>query len=139
MERQNPFYRRSRISTEKFRQLVRYFAMDMTATDTAELTKLTRKTVNQIYLKTRRRLAEQCERESPLEGGEVEVDESYLGARRERGRGAAGKTIVFGLRETRRQGVHRDCARLQKGHLASDYSRTSRARNRDSQRWLARL
>lgn len=100
MERQNPFYRRSRISANKFRQLVRYFAMDFTATDAAELTGLTRKTVTAIYLKIRCRLAEQCERESPLEGGEVEVDESYFGAHRvrgKRGRGASGKTIVFGL------------------------------------------
>ena len=40
-----------------------------------------------------------CEAESPVQG-EVEVDESYFGARRVkgvRGRGAKGKTIVFGL------------------------------------------
>ncbi len=39
------------------------------------------------------------ERESPFQG-EVELDESYFGARRvrgRRGRGALGKTIVFGL------------------------------------------
>ena len=40
-----------------------------------------------------------CEQQSPLAGA-VEVDESYFGARRvrgKRGRGAYGKTIVFGL------------------------------------------
>ena len=44
-------------------------------------------------------VAEICERESPFQG-EVELDESYFGARRvrgRRGRGALGKTIVFGL------------------------------------------
>jgi transposase-like protein len=44
-------------------------------------------------------VAEHCQRESPL-GGEVELDESYFGARRvrgKRGRGARGKTIVFGI------------------------------------------
>lgn len=30
-------------------------------------------------------------------GGEIEVDESYFGGRRKRGRGAAGKTPVFGI------------------------------------------
>jgi transposase-like protein len=100
MERPNPFYRRSRISAKKFRQLLRLFALDLTATDVAQLTGLTRKTVTTIFLKIRERLAEECERDSPLSNGEVEVDESYFGARRvrgKRGRGAAGKTIVFGL------------------------------------------
>jgi transposase-like protein len=61
---------------------------------------LTRKTVTTIFLKIRERIAEECERESPLFNGEGEVDESYFGARRvrgKRGRGAGGKTIVFGL------------------------------------------
>src|SRR5215213_640672 len=100
MERPNPFYRRSRISAKKFRQLLRLFALDLTATDAAHLTGLTRKTVTTIFLKIRERIAEECERDSPLSFGEVEVDESYFGARRvrgKRGRGASGKTIVFGL------------------------------------------
>src|SRR2546423_637161 len=100
MERPNPFYRRSRISAKKFRQLLRLFALDLTATDAAQLTGLTRKTVTALFLKIRERIAEECERASPLSAGEVEVDESYFGARRvrgKRGRGASGKTIVFGL------------------------------------------
>jgi transposase len=100
MERRNPFYRRSRISAKQFRRLVRYFAMDFTATDVAQLTGLTRKTVTTIFLKLRERVAEECERQSPFRSGEVEVDESYFGPRRvrgRRGRGAGGKTIVFGL------------------------------------------
>ena len=78
MERPNPFYRRSRISAKKFRQLLRLFALDLTATDAAQLTGLTRKTVTTIFLKIRERIAEECERASPLSSGEVEVDESYL-------------------------------------------------------------
>ena len=100
MERPNPFYRRSRISAKKFRQLLRLFALDLTATNVAQLTGLTRKTVTTIFLKIRARLVEECARDSPLSTGEVEVDESYFGARRvrgKRGRGAGGKTIVFGL------------------------------------------
>ncbi len=100
MQRQNRYYRRAHISERKFRQLVRYFALDFSATDTAELTGLTRKSVTTIFLKIRQRIAEECERASPLSCGEVEVDESYFGARRvrgKRGRGASGKTPVFGL------------------------------------------
>lgn len=73
--------------------------MDFTASDVAKLTGLTRKSVTSIFLRVRERIAEECERQSPF-GGEVEVDESYFGARRvrgKRGRGAAGKTIVFGV------------------------------------------
>lgn len=100
MTGQNPYYFRARISTWKFRLLVRYFALDFSATNVATITGLTRKTVTSIFLKIRRRLAQQCERQSPFANGDVEVDESYFGARRvrgKRGRGAAGKTIVFGL------------------------------------------
>jgi transposase-like protein len=83
----------------KFRLLARYFALDLPAADAAQLTGLTRKSVNMIFLKIRRRIAEECQRQSPF-AGEVEVDESYFGARRvrgKRGRGASGKTIVFGI------------------------------------------
>ena len=100
----NRYYRRSRIAEAKFRQLVRCFALDFTATNTAELIGILVRSVNSIYLKIRSRLAEACEQSSPLTGS-VEVDESYFGAQRvrgKRGRGAYGKTIVFGL--LKRQG-----------------------------------
>jgi transposase-like protein len=98
--RQNKYYRRSRISEHKFRQLVRLFTQDLPASDVAVLTGLTRKTVTVIFGKIRRPLAQVCEQESPFTTGEVEVDESYFGARRvrgKRGRGASGKTPVFSL------------------------------------------
>ena len=112
----NRYYRRSRISEAKFRQLVRCFALDFTATSTAELIGISVRSVNSIYLKIRRSLAEDCEQSSPLHGA-VEVDESYFGAQRvrgKRGRGAYGKTIVFGL--LKRQGkvyteIVPDCSR----------------------------
>jgi transposase len=99
MNVKNRYYRRSRISEKKLRQLLRCFAMDFTATDTATLTGISVRSVNSIYLKLRRRIAAVCEQQSPLQGA-VEVDESYFGPRRvrgKRGRGAYGKTIVFGL------------------------------------------
>ena len=95
----NRYYRRSRIAEKKFRQLIRCYVMDFTATDTAEMIGVSVRSVNSIYLKLRARLAESCELASPLQGA-VEVDESYFGARRvrgKRGRGAYGKTIVFGV------------------------------------------
>src|SRR5207248_3884736 len=101
MERRNRYYARSRISERKFHQLQRYFAMDFSATDVAELTSIRRKAVTVIFLKLRQRIAEECERASPF-SGEVEVDECYFGARSvrgKRGRGASGKTSFLGLLE----------------------------------------
>ena len=100
MEQLNRYYKRSKINERKFRQLVRFFALDLTASKTAHLTALTRKSVTTIYLKIRARIVAECERASPFSSCEVEVDESYFGARRvrgKRGRGASGKTIVFGI------------------------------------------
>ena len=99
MIQKNRYFSHSKISEAKFRQIVRYFAMDLTATDCAELSGVSVRSVNTIYLRVRRRLAEHCEQVSPL-GGELEADESYFGPRRVRGlrgRGAGGKTVVFGL------------------------------------------
>ena len=83
------------------RQVIKYFALDLTAGKTAEVVALTRRSVSRarIFVKIRARIAEECQRASPF-GGTVEVDESYFGARRvrgQRGRGAAGKTIVSGI------------------------------------------
>ena len=82
------------------RQLLRHFALDLTASHAAQLTGLSRRSVTSIFLKIRERMAQECERASPFSNCEVEVDESYFGARRvrgKRGRGASGKTIVFGI------------------------------------------
>jgi hypothetical protein len=100
MEQLNRYYRCSKISERKFLRVLRHFTLDLTASRTAQLTGLTRKSVNVIFLKIRARLVEECERASPFSKCEVEVDESYFGARRvrgKRGRGASGKTIVFGI------------------------------------------
>ena len=99
MSGHNKYYSRSRISERRFRSLVRCFGEDLTATQTARLTGLSIRSVNSIFLKIRRRLAEECEAQSPY-SGVVEVDESYFGPKRVRGkkgRGAGGKTAVFGV------------------------------------------
>ena len=85
MQRLNRYYRRSRIAEWKFRLLLRYFALDLTASDAAQLTALSHRSVITIFGKIRQRLAEECERQSPFKNGEVEVDESYFGPHRVRG------------------------------------------------------
>ncbi len=95
----NKYVYRSRISEAKFREIVKLFSLDLEADQTAKITGLSRNTINKYYKAFRKRIAAICELNSPLKG-EIEVDESYFGARRvkgKRGRGAYGKTIVFGL------------------------------------------
>ena len=97
----NKYAERSRISEAKIREVVRYFAADLTALQTAQLSHLNRNTVNRIYRGLRERVFQACEAKRPL-FGVVEVDESFFGARRvkgKRGRGAYGKTVVFGIFE----------------------------------------
>ena len=82
------------------REIIRLFCLDIEAKKSAESTNLNRSTENKIYRKLRERIAELCEAESPFTNGEVELDESYFGARRVRGirgRGARGKIPVFGM------------------------------------------
>ena len=100
-KQRNKYVRRCRISERKFRELIKYFSHDLDATTIAALTKLNRNTVNRYLLLIRLRIAELCEEEFWLKG-EVEVDESYFGPRRvrgKRGRGAGQKTAVFGIFE----------------------------------------
>ena len=107
MAAKNKYIERSKISEAKFRQLAKLFCIDLNAKQIAQVTGLNRNTVNRLLHGLRERIATECEALSPV-SGEVEVDESYFGARRvrgKRGRGALGKTIVFGL--FKRQGnVH---------------------------------
>jgi transposase-like protein len=100
MKQLNQYYRFAKINERKTRQIIKYFALDLTANKTAQLTDLTHQTVNRIYLKIRNQVAQECERASPFVSCQIEVGESYFGARRvrgKRGRGVSGKTIVFGI------------------------------------------
>lgn len=100
MQKKNRYYSRSKITEAKFRAVVRCFALDLSATMCAELTRLSVRSTNSLYLRFRRRIAEHWEQEKAPISGVVELDESYFGPRRvkgKRGRGAYGKTIVFGI------------------------------------------
>ena len=75
---------------------------DLTAQQISFLSGISRVSINKILKNIRVRMAEFCERESVFDFGEIELDESYFGARRmrgKRGRGAFGKTIVFGIKK----------------------------------------
>ena len=100
MKVKNKYVIRSRISEKKFREIIKYFSIDLNAVQIKELTGLSRQTINKYLTAIRLRILELSMLQSVPLVGQIEVDESYFDARRvrgKRGRGAKGKTIVFGL------------------------------------------
>ena len=100
-KQKNRYVRHAHFSESKFKKIILLFVQDLPASKIAFLTQLSRPTVNKTLTKIRIRLAEICESESFIKG-QIEIDESYFGSRRVRGkkgRGAPGKTIVFGILE----------------------------------------
>ncbi len=93
---------RSKISERKFREIVRYFALDIEAKKTAEIVGLNRKTVQNYYNKIRKAIANYQEQTTQF-SGEVELDESYFGGKRKgkdkRGRNVVDKIPVFGIKK----------------------------------------
>ncbi|MFV7481309.1 IS1595 family transposase, partial [Acinetobacter junii] len=61
MKAKNRYYSRSRITEAKFRQIICFFAMDLTASDTAKLTNISVRSINTIYIRLRKKIAAQCE------------------------------------------------------------------------------
>ena len=96
----NRYVKDAKISEAKMRSLVKVFAADVPALTAAALVGLNRNTTQRYYDGLRLRIGELARQEAGPMAGEVEVDESYFGARRvrgKRGRGAGGKTPVIGL------------------------------------------
>ena len=65
-ESKNRYYFRSRIVEAKFRQIIYFFGMDFTASDTAKLTNISLRSINTIYIKLFKKIAIQCEEISPF-------------------------------------------------------------------------
>ena len=127
----NKYLKVAKISEAKFRVLVDCFSEDIAATQAARLSRVNRNTAQRIFTLLRARIVSLAIHENSPFAGEVEIDESYFGARRvrgKRGRGAAGKTPVIGLRK--RDGkvfveIVKDCSRKElmpviKGQVMED-------------------
>lgn len=90
----------SKITEYKVKKILKLFSEDLPATKTARLLEMNRKTIDRWYSIFREKILKASVEEMQCLRGEFEVDESYFGAKRvrgKRGRGAAGKTPVFGL------------------------------------------
>lgn len=98
----------SKLSSYRVKKVVECFCFDLTATQAAGLLKLNRKTVNALYNRFRLLIRLQRMNDRRQFRGVVEVDESYFGASRVRGRAwprlrgrGTRKQPVFGIFERR--------------------------------------
>jgi len=92
--------KRWRLSKYRVKKILRCFCVDITATRTAVLLGYNRRTIDRYFSVFREHILEYQHQALMPFAGEIELDESYFGARRvrgKRGRGAAGKTPVFGI------------------------------------------
>ena len=82
-------------------EILYYFYLEVSARKTARELSLDYGVVHRKFMQFRKLIAEYCNKEAKKLNGEVEIDESYFGGKRKgnRGRGAANKTIVFGILE----------------------------------------
>ena len=53
----NKYYKRSKISEAQFRYIIKCFAMDLTATETAKLSSISLRSVTTIFDKLREKIA----------------------------------------------------------------------------------
>ncbi|HGP4511949.1 TPA: IS1595 family transposase, partial [Neisseria meningitidis] len=56
MKLKNKYQKFSKISEQKFREIIRCFALDLTASDTAKMTGISVRGINPIFLKIRHRI-----------------------------------------------------------------------------------
>ena len=75
----NKYIYRSRISEKKFREILKYFAQDIEATKIANLTGISRISVNKILKNIRILMASECEKISKF-SGEISSSQARLEA-----------------------------------------------------------
>ncbi len=84
----NKYVRRSKISEDKFRKIIRYFVLDLDAQKIAALTSLNRNTVNRYLIRVRERIYTVCARQSPFDQHPIRLHDETATA-----------IPIFGLKE----------------------------------------
>ena len=95
----NRYCKRSRLSEHKFRQLLECFCEDYDTVLSSKMVGISRQKLSRYFGALRLRIVELSQLEGKF-SGEIEVDESYFGAKRvrgKRGRGSRGKIPVVGV------------------------------------------
>lgn len=99
---------KSKLSNYKIKKIISCFCLDLTATQTSKITNISRNTINRYYSLFRKIIFNYQLNQMKKFIGEVEIDESYFGPKRIKGksnklgRGSFFKKPVFGIYE--RQG-----------------------------------
>jgi transposase len=91
---------RCRLSKKTQNRLLEFFILEVTARSAADILGIQPNSAALFYRKIRQVIAFHVAQEAAeVFNGEVEIDESYFGGVRKgkRGRGAAGKVVVFGM------------------------------------------
>ncbi len=88
----NKYVCRSKISENKFRKIIRYFALDLDSQKIAALTSLNRNTVNRYLIRIRERIYTVCVHRSPFDQHPLALLEA-----------TNGKAPIFGLKQEGRQ------------------------------------
>ena len=91
---------RCKLSKKQQGKLLEFFVLQVTARSAADMLGIQVNTAALFYHKIRQVIWTRLELQAEeMLGGEIELDESYFGGHRKgkRGRGAAGKVIVFGI------------------------------------------
>ncbi|WP_424946804.1 IS1595 family transposase [Candidatus Spongiihabitans sp.] len=93
------YIKHCKLSENKQLELMKYFVAGATARTAANLSGIHRNTAVRFFHKLRGKIVLKQQDRSEQFSGEIERDESYFGGIRKgrRGRGAAGKIIVFGI------------------------------------------
>ena len=93
----------SHLSNYKIKKIIKCFCEDLTATQTSNILSINRNTINRYFNIIRLSILKESIKEDNDNikiNGDIELDESYFGAKRirgKRGRGAIGKTLIFGV------------------------------------------
>ncbi|MDI9633613.1 MAG: IS1595 family transposase [Methanolinea sp.] len=90
-----------RIAPSQWISLIKLFELSVSAMKASQELHLSYKTALRAYDIVRKAIIEYLARTDDILKGELEADEAYFGGKRKgnRGRGAAGKTILFGILE----------------------------------------
>jgi transposase len=90
-----------KISASRWLILIKLFELSVSARKASVEMNMSYKTTLKAFDLLRKAIDEELSRCDEVLKGEIELDESYFGGKRKgkRGRGAAGKTIVFGILE----------------------------------------
>jgi transposase len=91
---------RCRLSKKLQKKLLEFFALEVTARSAADMLGIHSNSAALFYHKIREIIAYRLDLEAEeIFEGEIELDESYFGGAQKgkRGRGAAGKVVVFGI------------------------------------------